>query len=181
MARVITQEDIRLTSLRRTDALVMQRWLSEFLLAHNSAWSSVSGLGWSSSEVEVQIMATGLVEEHWASVKRAAANPSRHVVLVARAGDRPLGIVWASERRHPYLKVPVGSLDWVYVEPGARGRGIAGRMVEDAKRWMRVRGLKVCQVNVLADNEPARRLYARAGLAPADMRMMGSLDPIEPA
>jgi ribosomal protein S18 acetylase RimI-like enzyme len=48
-------------------------------------------------------------------------------------------------------------------------------LIDEGKRWLRSRGVKSVQVHVLADNEPARRLYERAGLVAADVRMMGAL------
>jgi ribosomal protein S18 acetylase RimI-like enzyme len=120
-------------------------------------------------------MASNLVEKHWDELWRRSRD-DEHFVGVTRLDERPLGLVWCAQRRHPYLDVPVGVLQWIFVAPWARGHGVASAMVESGKEWMRLRGLRSMEVSVLYDNESARRLYRRAGLTVGDVRMMGSLD-----
>jgi GNAT superfamily N-acetyltransferase len=172
MARTRTDLGVHLTTLRPTDASVVRKWLLDHLRVHNRTWVAAHGLGWTDSETELQMMVSDLVEEHWRAVQRAARRDDQFVALT-RLDDRALGLVWAARRNHPYLNVPVGVLQWVFVAPWARQHGVGSVLIAAAKEWMRVRGVKSMEVSVLADNEPARRLYQRAGLEVADVRMMG--------
>lgn len=59
-----------------------------------------------------------------------------------------------------------GIIDNVYVEPAARGRGIGSTLLEAAETALIDDGVDVLSLSVLADNEAARRLYARHGYTP---------------
>lgn len=165
---------LRITPLSRDDGEVVRRWLAIYLRQHNRAWAASRGLGWSDGEVDAQMLGADLVSDHWQRLVRASRRDA-DVVRVARLGDRAIGCVWAAERVDDYLRTPSGVLNWVFVDTWARQHGVASALVGHAKDWMRHRGLRSVVVSVLADNDAARRLYAREGLAPADLRMMGPL------
>lgn len=54
----------------------------------------------------------------------------------------------------------------LYVEPWARGRSIAARLIETAGAWAHEHGFERIQLYVTATNLPARRVYARNGFNP---------------
>lgn len=56
------------------------------------------------------------------------------------------------------------------VAPAARRRGVAGGLVEGFLAEARRRGAATAFLEVAADNDAARRLYQRAGFAPAGRR-----------
>jgi ribosomal protein S18 acetylase RimI-like enzyme len=174
MAQTRADLGVHLTTLRPSDEAAVRKWLVDHLRVHNRAWVAAHGLGWTPAETELQMLVSDLVEQHWSSVQRASRRDDQFVA-VTRLDDRLLGLVWAGRHNHAYLHVPVGVLNWVYVAPWARQHGVGTVLIEAAKEWMRARELKSVEVSVLAENEPARRLYARAGLAVADVRMMGPL------
>ncbi len=165
---------LELTPLQRTDRLVMTGWLTAYLRCHNRAWVEAHGLGWTPAETEAQMIVSDVVDEHWHQLVRVAGAAGNRV-RVARQGDRPLGVAWVGARRHAYLKIPTGVIQWIYTCPRARGEGVATRLLEDGLDWMRQLELRSAEVSVLANNEPAKRLYSRFGLATADVRMMGAL------
>ena len=72
-----------------------------------------------------------------------------YTVRVARLGDTAAGFSAFAE----------DELAWLYVDPALSRRGIGTRLVRDALAHM---GRPV-SVEVLAGNEPARRLYERCG------------------
>jgi ribosomal protein S18 acetylase RimI-like enzyme len=96
-----------------------------------------------------------------------------YVVAVAGRGEEELaGVVEASVVSpegvfRPKAVVHIHSL---YVEPGYRGEGIARRLLEEALDWGRRKGCLEAELNVLANN-PARRLYERAGFEVAQLEM----------
>ena len=170
-----THSQVQFTTLARGDAPVIRGWLRKYLQTHNEVWVERRGLDWSRSEVEIQLLAADLVAEHWARLLRSAQR-ERDTVIVARHDGEPLGCVWAAERIDDYLRTPTGVIQWLYVDPSARRRGLGEALVRDAKRWMRRRGLRSAMVSVQAMNTAAVGVYRRAGLEVADLRMMGPLD-----
>jgi ribosomal protein S18 acetylase RimI-like enzyme len=54
-------------------------------------------------------------------------------------------------------------LQWIDVLSEARGRGIAGRLLDIMLQWFREQNAARVCVNVAPENEPARRLYAKYG------------------
>jgi ribosomal protein S18 acetylase RimI-like enzyme len=90
--------------------------------------------------------------------------PGAH--LVAEAGGRVLGYV----RVRPVTKLRenahVLGIVGLAVDPGARGRGVATALLAAAERYARERGGSKLSLRVLGTNEPALRLYERAGFRP---------------
>ena len=54
--------------------------------------------------------------------------------------------------------------------PGARGRGLAGQLIEAALDRGRAAGFGVAQISFLIGNDPAERAYAKAGFTLAEER-----------
>jgi GNAT superfamily N-acetyltransferase len=54
-------------------------------------------------------------------------------------------------------------LDQFYVDPGWRGRGLAGRLIADAERALAARGVRDAWLVCAVGNERARRFYGKAG------------------
>jgi ribosomal protein S18 acetylase RimI-like enzyme len=176
MAHTDIDPGLVLTTLRSSDEPEVRQWLQGFLRAHNHAWVDVMGLGWSGQEIEAQQVAIDLVERHWRALW-AAAHHEHQVVAVARLDGRLLGCVWAGAERHGYLGTTVGVLHWVYVAGWGRRHGVGTALIGAVKEWMRPRQIRSLQVSVLAVNDAAIRLYRKAGLRIADVRMMGPVDP----
>lgn len=82
-------------------------------------------------------------------------------VIVARAGDRPIGTIGLSsidrERGEAEYGILIGEAEW-------RGQG-AAREASELILAYAFEALELQQVflNLFADNQPARRLYARLG------------------
>ena len=56
-----------------------------------------------------------------------------------------------------------GYVQDIYVIPEYRGRNIAAQMIDHARNYFRVLGMKRMRINVLAGNDAARRAYEKAG------------------
>lgn len=61
----------------------------------------------------------------------------------------------------------LAGIQQVVVETSARRRGLGRELVSSALRWARLRGARQAWLQVLADNEGARRLYAAMGFGVA--------------
>lgn len=67
-----------------------------------------------------------------------------------------------------WLQVSNGRARWarlysLAVHPALRGQGWGQRLLDAGFAWMRQQGLTTCRAEVKADNDAARRLYARHG------------------
>ncbi|HXT02054.1 MAG TPA: GNAT family N-acetyltransferase [Elusimicrobiota bacterium] len=87
---------------------------------------------------------------------------SSHPVLVAEEGGRV--VAWASfspwSDRCAYARTAEVS---VYVEEPARGRGLAGELLDELLRRGRAAGIKQAMARITQDNESSLRLHARRG------------------
>jgi ribosomal protein S18 acetylase RimI-like enzyme len=63
----------------------------------------------------------------------------------------------------------------MWVAPEARGRGVAGALLDEALAWARSIDARLVQLGVVCDNSAAVQLYTRAGF-----RKVGVLAPIRP-
>jgi ribosomal protein S18 acetylase RimI-like enzyme len=178
MPQTDTEPRVELTTLRARDAAPVRRWLRDFHRAHGRAWVGALNLGWAHGETDAQLLAADIVERY-AEALFVAARRDDALVVVARLGERPIGALWLNLSRQDHLAVPVGVVQWVYVSEWARGNRVGSALMEAGREWLRMRGVRGFQVSVLVDNEPAMRLYQRAGLRVADVRMMGSVDPVD--
>ena len=121
------------------------------------------------------------------AVREAAA---RHVLtdglLVARedanddADDSDaaiVGFVMFGPQSDGYERdVTRGFVRNVYVRPAYRGRGIGSALLDAAERRMAEAGVDVVALEVMADNEAARRLYRRAGYRPHRLELEKPLE-----
>lgn len=90
-------------------------------------------------------------------------------VVIAAAGETVVGfmtLLLAVPRTDPDDPVPVHALlsDLMVREPW-RGRGLGARLLTEAETLARKAGCRELRVTVFAENQGARRFYARAGYA----------------
>ena len=62
----------------------------------------------------------------------------------------------------------------MWVDPNARGRGVAGDLIRAVAGWAVARGSKRVVLFVQEANEPAQHLYERAGFRPTGDRAPAS-------
>jgi|GEM_PF-2230234 ribosomal protein S18 acetylase RimI-like enzyme len=87
-------------------------------------------------------------------------------------GDRPLGLLasvrefFARRRAKPaMLSDAYGYLVHLFVEARARRKAIASALVLASRDWVKLRGGHALELNVLAENDPARALYRKLGMS----------------
>ena len=98
----------------------------------------------------------------WRDWVADAAAGEQKTLFVAEEDDRWLGVVGAFARVNP-LEVQLISM---WVDPEARGRGVARDLIRAVARWALGRGSTRVVLFVQEANEPARQLYERAGFRP---------------
>jgi len=106
----------------------------------------------------------------WRDWVADAAGGDQKTLLVAEEDGRWLGVVGAFARVNP-LEVQLISM---WVDPEARGRGVAGDLIRAVARWALGRGATRVVLFVQEANEPAQQLYARAGFRPTGDRTPAS-------
>ncbi len=95
-------------------------------------------------------------------------------MLVAVEDGTWLGMAGAFA--HPEQGGTVG-LWWLWVAPGARGRGLARQLVEARADWARERGAVRLELAVAENNEAAKALYRDLGFVPTGERRSIASDP----
>jgi len=97
------------------------------------------------------------------------------LLWIAERAGRPVGYALVELHQGPDDTWPVGDryaeLVSLSVEPGGRGQGIGGRMMDAVEEELEAAGIDDLMVGVLAGNEAAVRFYSRRGLATGELIM----------
>ena len=116
-----------------------------------------------SSRYEDAVREPDATWEAWAA---EAAEGEAKVLFLAQESDRLLGVVGGFRRLDP-VEVQLVSL---WVDPRARGRGVAQRLIRAVARWATSIGAQRVYLFVQESNAPGRALYERAGFRPTGDR-----------
>jgi ribosomal protein S18 acetylase RimI-like enzyme len=85
-------------------------------------------------------------------------------IRVARAAGRIVGFVSFTIEGSTFERSTTkGLIQNIYVEPDAREQGIGSRLLDRAESVLDAEGADVVSLEVMADNEAARRFYQRHG------------------
>lgn len=107
----------------------------------------------------------GLSDEEWEQRAAAGAAGDEQIVFLAFAEDGdPLGMAggrWFDEERE------VVALWGMWVEPAARGCGLAASLVEAVRGWAAASGARWLRLGVVSDGAAAIRFYERLGFVRA--------------
>ncbi|HVM56406.1 MAG TPA: GNAT family N-acetyltransferase [Gaiellaceae bacterium] len=93
---------------------------------------------------------------------------SDEIVLLA---DDGAGLAIASRRG-----ARLGFLDVLYVRPEARGAGVGRALLQEAATRLRALGVDTLELEVLASNDDAQRIYERWGFSPVEHVLAAPLD-----
>jgi len=106
----------------------------------------------------------------WRDWVADAAAGDKKTLLVAEEDSHWLGVVGAFARVNP-AEVQLISM---WVDPTARGRGVARDLIRAVAGWTAERGSTRVVLFVQEANEPAQQLYERAGFRPTGDRTPAS-------
>ncbi len=90
-------------------------------------------------------------------------SPERGDILVARREGRVVGMVTLQYVVSTALGGPAALLEDMVVDPAARGAGLGSELLKSAVDLARARGCRRVTLLTDADNQAARRFYARHG------------------
>lgn len=98
----------------------------------------------------------------------------RHIFLVAEDEERITGFQYGFVN---YYKVDgrknyFGYLDTLVVSNNYRGRGVGTRLIQEAIRWFKRRGLGWAVLQVDDKNDAAVRLYKKISFYPTELKMV---------
>lgn len=111
------------------------------------------------------IAATARTEQGYGSFLGTQLDGEDHFVLVAERGGEVVGYAYAGLEGPDYMSLrgPAGALYDIVVDPAQRGHGV-GRLLLDATiAALTERGAPRVLLSTAERNEPAQRLFARAG------------------
>jgi ribosomal protein S18 acetylase RimI-like enzyme len=87
-----------------------------------------------------------------------------NIAYVARAENgNPVGFIWVIESTSGFTAAAFAWIMCIYVEAGARGKGIGRKLMGLGEKWARERGLIDIILNVSNENEVAIGLYESLG------------------
>jgi ribosomal protein S18 acetylase RimI-like enzyme len=109
-----------------------------------------------------------LPDTYWTEWAAEMAEGGSSFGLVAEREGRLIGIaVGAPHRDHAGVALLYG----MWVDPAARGAGVARALVERVVAWARSAGFPAIWLRVTVSNDAAVRLYERCGFTDAGLRL----------
>jgi ribosomal protein S18 acetylase RimI-like enzyme len=148
-----------------SDEAAVRHWLQSYLEEHVAWWLEARGLPGDPAAV---VQARGLVDRDWDELLVARA---ADFVLVAESDGQPVGIVRAALRTDHQVHARAGVLQWLAVDPQARGQGIGRALIAQVTAWFDAHGVS-SEVFVTDANAAAVRAYEAAGFRAVDTRMI---------
>ncbi|MXR51865.1 GNAT family N-acetyltransferase [Halovenus sp. WSH3] len=104
----------------------------------------------------------------------------RHITaehLLIAQGDRCRGFVMFTVEQGSFEQdVDRGIIENLYVRPECRGEGTGSELLAAAERRLEDRGVDTVALNVMADNDAARKFYRRHGYAPHRLEVEKSVE-----
>ena len=100
---------------------------------------------------------------------------ARSRILLVEEEGQIAGFAVVQDRDTPPLNCVIPNrfcflLD-IVVQPSQRGRGLGRMLLDAAEKWAAERGLHWIELNVLAENQGAIKLYEQMGMHPAQHTM----------
>ncbi len=111
------------------------------------------------------IAAMPRTEQGYGAFLRTQLEAPDAVVLVAERDGDVLGYAYATVEGNDYmaLRGPAGVLQDIVVDPDYRGQGIGRTLLDATLAALEARGAPRVVLSTAERNEPAQRLFARAG------------------
>jgi ribosomal protein S18 acetylase RimI-like enzyme len=107
-----------------------------------------------------------------AALRRLLAEPALGSVILMEWQGRPAGYAIVTLGFDLEFHGSDAYLTDLWVEPWARGRGLARPLLDAAEAAARAAGARALHLTVRPDNAPALALYARAGIKTSHRRFL---------
>jgi GNAT superfamily N-acetyltransferase len=91
------------------------------------------------------------------------AEPSQGAVFIARDGGRAVGFATLDWKWSSLKAARIGYLEDLFVDPEARGKGIADALIETCADRCRELGMPAMEWATAPDNHRAQKVYDRTG------------------
>jgi ribosomal protein S18 acetylase RimI-like enzyme len=129
-------------------------------------------------DAERFLPATARTEEGYGSFLGSQLKEPDVVVLVPEQAGEVVGYAYAGIEGMDYMSLrgPAAVLHDIVVDPAHRRKTIASRLLDAAFVTMRERGAPRVVLSTAERNEPAQRLFARAGFRRTMVEMTRELD-----
>jgi GNAT superfamily N-acetyltransferase len=99
--------------------------------------------------------------------RRFIAGPDPRLVLIARDGGEPVGLMMAAERHNPALfEETFTQLEDAYVREPYRRSGLGSAMLRRVEAWSGERGVLEVRLGVVAANQLGVDFWTRSGFKP---------------
>jgi ribosomal protein S18 acetylase RimI-like enzyme len=122
--------------------------------------------------------ATPRTENAYASFLGSQLEEPSVLVLVAERDGEVLGYSYSGVEGHDYMSLrgPAGVLHDIVVDPAHRGHGVGRTLLDATLAALAARGAPRVVLSTAEQNEPAQRLFARAGFRRTMIEMTRELD-----
>jgi GNAT superfamily N-acetyltransferase len=91
------------------------------------------------------------------------ADPSQGAVFIARHGGQAVGFAALDWKWSSLKGARIGYLEDLFVDPEARGKGIADALIEICASRCRELGMPAMEWSTAPDNKRAQQVYSRTG------------------
>ena len=116
-------------------------------------------------EIEGRIVPSVENAEVWTSYLLKRVEQGRVEALIARKNGEPVGFInWSYPTSWFQTSTREAHIEDLYVKPAYRRRGLGTRLMEEAMKRIREKGVGNVEVSVLSDNVKAVRFYEKFGL-----------------
>lgn len=126
------------------------------------------------------LAATPETERGYAAFLGRQLDEASVVILVAERNGEVVGYTFAAVEGYDYMSLrgPAGVLNDIVVDPAHRGQGIGRMLVDATLAALKAGGAPRVVLSTAERNEPAQRLFARAGFRRTMIEMTRELTEI---
>jgi ribosomal protein S18 acetylase RimI-like enzyme len=124
----------------------------------------------SDDEVEAHIDEHELESALWHDLLHGDFTDNQFVAA-ARKGNAPVGFILAEIRMEPFLRLPIGVIKWIYVDPEFRREGVSEQLIGVAGAWMTKQGARGRETSVASNNHAGLALWQTVGFTVIEHRL----------
>ena len=166
---------LELNLLRAADTQIIKDWLFTFLKEHLTWWSNSYSLNWDDSRIESHIKNNKLADNAFDFISNASKNDT-DFVRTLKISNHIAGVVHAQVATNKLIKLQIGRIQWIWIEPQNRGSGYGKMLIREAHKWLSDMQIAGAELFVNSTNHSAVSLYQSLGYEISDYQMLISKD-----